>query len=95
MKTLFAVYDSNDNFIKCSFSLLELGVSSLSRKLYRIPLDVQDDCFKEEDEAFLREFSDKAYTVKEQAKRKNVSERTIYRHKKRRRRANKNEISFN
>lgn len=91
MKTLFALYDKDDNFIDCGFSLAEIGIPNgtswelqntiKKRKLYRIPLEIQDDIFKAEDEAFIKEFEEKCYTSEEQAQKLGVSVRTIFRRK--------------
>ncbi len=91
MKVLFALYDKNDNFISCGFTLEEVGIKKTSSwdwqhrtkkcKLYRIPLAPQNDTFKAEDEAFIKEFEEQCYTNKEQAERLDVNIRTIFRHK--------------
>lgn len=69
MKVLFTLYDKEDNFIKSGFSLREIGLTDMEsfcrqrrhkkQTLFRIPLEPQDDIFKEEDEAFIEEFKDK------------------------------------
>ena len=89
MKVLFALYDKDDNFINCGFSLKEIGIDNMQswylrrkskwRKLYRIPLAPQNDIFKEEDEAFIKEFEQQCYTNEEHAQRLGVNVRTFYR----------------
>ena len=91
MKVLFAVYDENDYLINTGFSLAEVGVAwhnswfwqhrNKKVKLYRIPLESQDDVFKQEDDLFIREFENEIYTNDEIAKQQGVSVRTIYRNK--------------
>ena len=89
MKYLFALYDKDDNFINCGFSLKEVGVTYQNSwfkqhrnkkiKLYRIPLKPQKDIFEKEDEIFIEEFKFNCYTVEELAKIYHKSKRTIYR----------------
>ena len=88
MKVLFALYDKNDYLVKVGFSLKEIGFTgnvTQSRrkkgnaKLYTIPLEPQEDIFKEEDEIFIQEEKDNVFTIKEIAKMQGVNERTIYR----------------
>lgn len=89
MKVLYAIYDKDDNFIDCGFSLEQLGINnsktiswrykSKYRKLYRIPLEKQDDIFLEEDEAFIEEFSRQVFTNVEYAKYLGISLKTFYR----------------
>lgn len=91
MKVLYALYDKDDNFIDCGFSLKEIGIDSDTawrfchktswRKLYKIPLEVQDDIFKEEDETFIKEFEQQVYTDEERAKMLGINIRTFYRRK--------------
>ena len=91
MKVLYALYDKDDNFIDCGFSLKEIGINGMAswrfrhktkwRKLYKIPIEAQNDIFKEEDEAFIKEFESQCYTNEEKAQRLGVSARTIYRRK--------------
>lgn len=91
MKILFALYDTDDNFINCGYSLKEIGLSymqsylrqheSTNQRLYRIPLEPQNDIFKAEDEAFLKEFKEECYTNKELAEILGISERTLNRRK--------------
>ena len=91
MKTFFALYDKDDNFINCGFSLAEIGVKKTRSwfwqhtvkkvKLYKIPLAPQNDIFKETDELFIKEFADENFTAKEQAKIAGCTERTIFRRK--------------
>lgn len=93
MKVLFALYDKNDNFINCGFSLAEIGINNniawrcyhknKGRKLYKIPLETQNDIFEEEDKIFIKEEKYNAFTVKEIAEMVGVSERTMYRKLKR------------
>lgn len=91
MKVLFALYDKEDNFIKSGFSLKEIGITNMEsfyrqrrhkkQTLFRIPLEPQDDIFKEEDEAFIKEFKGKCYTNEEIARMCGVNIRTIFRRK--------------
>lgn len=91
MKVLYALYDGNDNFVNCGFSLEECGVKHCNSwfwqhtikkwKLYRIPLEPVNDCFQMEDELFVKEFEDKCFTNEEQAKRDGISIRTLFRRK--------------
>ncbi len=89
MKCLFALYDKDDNFIDCGFSLKSIGVKQgyswhlqharHKIKLFRIPLSPQNDIFKEEDEIFIKEEKLNVFTNKELAEMLGVSVRTIYR----------------
>ena len=91
MKIFFALYDENDNFINCGFSLKEIGLTTMQsflrqhgrtkQRLYRIPLAPQNDIFKAEDEAFIKEFEEQCLTSEEQAERLGVAGRTIFRRK--------------
>ncbi len=93
MKVLFALYDKNDNFINCGFSLAEIGIPQgtswflqntiKKHKLYRIPLEEQNDIFKEEDALFINEFEEQCCTYKERAERRGISLRTYFRRLKR------------
>ena len=95
MKVLFALYDKDDRFITCGYSLAEVGVLQGSscnmqrnkgnKKLYRIPLEPQDDVFKEEDYKFIEEEKDNVFEAKELAQMLGVSERTYFRRKAKRR----------
>lgn len=83
MKVLYALYDENDNYISSGFSLKEVGVKITRSwfwqhtvkkyRLYRLPLEVQNDCFKEEDEIFNNEFREEVYTNKELAQMAGLS----------------------
>lgn len=91
MKVLFAIYDKNDNFIDCGFSYKEMCLDSetgwryLHRnkgcKIYQIPLEVQNDIFKEADEQFIKEFGEQCYTDEENAQMRGISIRTWFRRK--------------
>lgn len=91
MKVLFALYDKDDRFVTCGFSLAEVGVlcgsscnmqrNKGNKKLYRIPLEPQDDIFNEEDRIFIEEQGEKVFTNQELAELLKVDIRTIYRRK--------------
>lgn len=91
MKCLFALYDKDDNFIDCGFSLKEIGVrqnyswhlqhARKKYKLFRIPLTPKNDIFEKEDKIFIEEELINVFTIKELAEMLAVSERTIYRKK--------------
>lgn len=51
-------------------------------KIYRIPLEIQDDVFQEEDEIFISEEQTNVFTEAELAKMLGVSRRTVWRRKK-------------
>lgn len=96
MKHFYACYDSKDNFICCGYSPSEMGInantffSALHRnkgknkgsiKIYEIPLEVKNDIFKQEDEAFLSFEGDRVFSEKELAEKYKISLRTVQRRK--------------
>lgn len=105
MRTLFAVYDEKDNFIDCGYSckLLKMNYNTFwsrlhrnkqkikSLKIFEIPLQPQNDIFKEEDERFLAEEGDNVYFDREIAEREGITLRTLYRRRKIRRKENEND----
>lgn len=92
MNSLYALYDRNGNFIDCGFDIKEIKKkkSFLSKyekkekqmKIYRIPTDIQDDVFQDEDKLFVLEEQSNIFTDSERAKILGVSRKTLYRHKK-------------
>lgn len=91
MKKLYALYDCNDNFVDCGFSLNEMQITqnrawylrhkSKRFRLCIIPLEPKDDVFFEEDKIFIEENMYDCYKKSELAKIYNCSERAIYRRK--------------
>lgn len=90
----YAIYDLHDNYISSGFTPKELGLSpsALSKmikrqkeqkhfkyKLFIIPLTPQDDCFRQEDELFLREVP---MTDAEKAEKMGIPLYQFYRRKK-------------
>mgnify|MGYP002772002403 FL=1 len=51
-------------------------------KICRIPLEIQDDVFQEEDKIFISEEQTNVFTGAELAKMLGVSRRTVWRRKK-------------
>lgn len=51
-------------------------------KICRIPLEIQDDVFQEEDKIFISEEQTNVFTGTELAKMLGVSRRTVWRRKK-------------
>jgi hypothetical protein len=101
MRKFYALYDHKDNFISCGYNAKDLGIDSHAfslclhknkgkrgRKIFEIPLTVQNDVFQEEDILFLQEEGENVLSAREivqkQAKEQGVSTRHIYRINKRR-----------
>lgn len=91
MKNFYALYDRNDNFVDCGFSLNEMQITqnqawdlrhkSKRFRLYTIPLEPIEDVFSEEDKIFIEENMYDCYKKSELAKIYKCSERAIYRRK--------------
>ena len=93
MRDFYALYDNNDNFITCGYKPRDMIKnynhfwSALHRnkqiyksiKVFKIPLQPQDDIFKEEDELFLQEEGDNVYFDREIAEREKITLRSLYR----------------
>lgn len=92
MKSLYAIYDRKDNFIDCDYGyknilrkktfLSQYEKKQKQMKICKIPLEIQDDVFQEEDEIFISEEQTNVFTGTELAKMLGVSRRTVWRRKK-------------
>lgn len=92
MKSLYAIYDRKDNFIDCDYGyknilrkktfLSQYEKKQKQMKICRIPLEIQDDVFQEEDKIFISEEQTNVFTGAELAKMLGVSRRTVWRRKK-------------
>lgn len=104
MRTFYAVYDENDNFITCGYGAKQLGQNynsfwsrvhrnknkKKSLRVFKIPLQPQDDIFRKEDELFLKEEGDAVFFDREIAARENITLRSFYRRQKKLREKEKN-----
>lgn len=92
MKSLYAIYDRKNNFIDCDYGyknilrkktfLSQYEKKQKQMKICRIPLEIQDDVFQEEDKIFISEEQTNVFTGAELAKMLGVSRRTVWRRKK-------------